>query len=98
LRGGEPALPRAFGAHEMNRDFEVEPLRELMRFQPADVRTKGQKLRERSKQCVELAGSCVTDEAKDVFLKMASQYDREAEQLEQALHELRRSLEITGAA
>jgi hypothetical protein len=70
---------------------KLEPqIDQLMLFRPTQIRRKAQLLRERSRQCADLASNALTEEGKQVLCGMASDLGGEAAQLEDALLTIRR--------
>jgi hypothetical protein len=69
----------------MMMQVEVEPLMQVARVQPEDVRSKARSLRQQSRQCSDLAETSVTADAQQVLAARAQELHREADQIEHAL-------------
>ena len=63
-------------------------LEQAAAIEPADLRRSVQQLEARASECQELAGTCVTDEARDTLLNMAEGFRQEAKELSRALARL----------
>jgi hypothetical protein len=72
------------------RERESQPRMDVAAERPDQLESRARSLRERSLQCSELAETSVTPEAKEVLSSMAVDLEREAEELERALVEMRR--------
>ena len=84
-------LPASFGKPPMASAAELEPLKRVAGLPPPEVLTKAQSIRSRSRQCAELAESCITAEGRAVLSGLATQLGKEADELEKAVLAVRRS-------
>lgn len=71
-------------------ELDLAPLKQLVKFRPAQVRSRAGKLRQRSVECADLAVSCVTLDARRVLSTIAQDLEREADELEATLRLIRR--------
>lgn len=69
---------------------ELEPLLRIPEFHPTHVRKQAASLRQRSRQCAELADTSLTVDARQVFASLAEDLGKEADQLEDALVAMQR--------
>lgn len=74
----------------MMNSAELEPLLRIPELQPSHVRRQAATLRQRSRQCIDLADTSITADAKQVFSSLAHDLGREADQLEDVLVAIQR--------
>jgi hypothetical protein len=72
-------------ANPLSADTGAALLSQLLELGPTQIRSNIEALRERSRQCAELASDCITDEARRVLSGMARGFDCEADEVERAL-------------
>jgi hypothetical protein len=72
-------------------DSELASLKRLPLLPPDEVRERAQALRRRATACADLAGDCLTEDAKRVLNDMAEELGERADELEAALLQIRRT-------
>ena len=65
-----------------------DPLQRAALIQPTDIFSSVEQLQAKSRQCSDLAATCLTQPARDALLAMADQFRAEAEALELTLQKL----------
>ena len=65
----------------MTLDYRFTALERASTISPADVRRSIGDLRGKSRQCADLADSCITEDGKQALLAMAADYDAEVAEL-----------------
>lgn len=73
----------------MTLDIETESMKRLPQFRPAQIRERAEMLRERSRECAELAADCLTPDARKVLEDRARELAGEAEALEETVLHIR---------
>lgn len=69
---------------------EYAALEQLAAVPPALIHEQAELLRYKSRECADVAGNCVTEEAKIVLQDMAQDYQRKADRLDRSLSVIRR--------